>query len=265
MKKQSNKGAFTLIELLVVIAIIAVLAALLLPVLAKAKDRGIRIQCISNLHQIETALVAYGNDFEDKLPVLSGAGSWAWDVPTNAAEILLTSVSRSKKVFYCPGTAPRFTDQENFQDQGKDSAGLPKNLWDWGANQYGLNIMGYLFAFSGGLIWVSNQNTTLQPERQRMFVGLNYFYPAIPANVDRVLVADATLCSPSGASYAQRYSSGYNYSDVVGAFYKHHISPHLRGSVPAGGNIGFKDGHVAWRKFDDMDSRSNCPYVTFWW
>jgi prepilin-type N-terminal cleavage/methylation domain-containing protein len=59
---------FTLIELLVVIAIIAILAAMLLPALAKAKERARRIQDVSNLHQFVAACVIYAGDFRDFLP-----------------------------------------------------------------------------------------------------------------------------------------------------------------------------------------------------
>jgi prepilin-type N-terminal cleavage/methylation domain-containing protein len=60
--------AFTLIELLVVIAIIGVLAALLLPALARARELGKRTRCASNLRQIGLAFVLYGSDQEDCLP-----------------------------------------------------------------------------------------------------------------------------------------------------------------------------------------------------
>ena len=72
MFRYSNKKAFTLIELLVVIAIIAILAAILFPVFARARENARRSSCQSNLKQIGVAFMQYTQDYDERYPGASG-------------------------------------------------------------------------------------------------------------------------------------------------------------------------------------------------
>jgi prepilin-type N-terminal cleavage/methylation domain-containing protein len=260
----SRKHAFTLIELLVVIAIIAILAALLLPVLAKAKQRALRTQCMNNLHQIEVALNFYASQFDDKVPVLAGrdangnpvsVGAWCWDIPSEACDVMLRS-GLTKKTLFCPSTAPKFTDQQNW-------AGPGPTLWDYGDPTF--HIVGYSFAFNGpaSKLNPTNQNYTLQSDHIVSNSRATGNLDIVTGVADRVLVADVVLSDGSATPGYQHPEN--NYTDVAGGYFMHHLSAHLEGhTVPVGGFVGFKDGHVDWHFFQEESVRTTSnPW--FWW
>ena len=121
---RAGKG-FTLIELLVVIAIIAILAAMLLPALSKAKLRAERTRCLSNLRQLQFAWIMFGDDNNDQVAPnydqsTSSLQGWVkgvmkWDLPpsppwaenyatTNLMDSALGSYcGRSTGIYKCPG------------------------------------------------------------------------------------------------------------------------------------------------------------------
>jgi prepilin-type N-terminal cleavage/methylation domain-containing protein/prepilin-type processing-associated H-X9-DG protein len=95
--------AFTLIELLVVIAIIAILAAILFPVFAQARDKARQAACLSNEKQIGTAVTLYAQDYDERLP---NCNSWGYAWTTGVAERYIQQLTapyvKNEAIWFCP-------------------------------------------------------------------------------------------------------------------------------------------------------------------
>ena len=146
------KRAFTLIEMLVVIAIIGILAALLLPVLAKAKDRARTIACLNNLRQLQLCCHLYTTDNNDFLvpnnsvyiignPSSSLRGvSWLLDLdarreinPSNIVSGLLFDYNHSLGIYHCPA------DDSHLEDE----MGQPLPQLRWRSYNMSQSVNGY--------------------------------------------------------------------------------------------------------------------------
>lgn len=268
--KSYNKysTAFTLHELVVVVAVLLLLGSVVVSGWCRAAARQIkRAQCAANLRQFAQATHLYATENRDRLPEIT-SGTWAWDVPV-AITSALQGFGMEKRSFYCPGTAPRFNDQFNFLNA------YPNSLWNWAefSPGTGYRAIGYVTAFTGAAanpitfnIGVSNQNTTIQAEHPRLTVSAVL---PVPPNDERVLLADATISENMAGTAASPAAAG-SFTTVAGGFSVNglnypHLSPHLKNNLPAGGNLAFKDGHVAWREFKDMSQRATGSSRGFWW
>jgi prepilin-type N-terminal cleavage/methylation domain-containing protein len=241
-----RKKGFTLIELLVVIAIIAILAAMLLPALSRAKEHAKRANCMSNLKQINLSLQMYAGENNSNLPVGDG-GYWAWDIPGTAAQFMLAN-GATWRLFYCPDLANRFTDTNEFQ------------LWNWGGGPSAIGntfcVSQYAFTLPGssgyspassldGCFTNVNDKIAIDPPSWK------YSVLTIPFGSfsSRVLAADPVIKIGTGATAT--------WTEIQGSYFIDHTTAHMNGAQPAGGNLSFLDGHGEWRNFNVMVQRTS--------
>jgi prepilin-type N-terminal cleavage/methylation domain-containing protein/prepilin-type processing-associated H-X9-DG protein len=249
------ENGFTLIELLVVIAIIAILAAMLLPVLASSKERAYRSQCVNNLRQISIAIFSYASDSDDYFPPLKwrdGNPQYPYEIlrytPVNTPVNGTTSTYDSDggpynlgvlwnnkslpdgKILYCP--SPNQTEPDLTYDFYNTKA-----IWPWGGDPTASNP-GYV---RSGYSYYPQSKVTAKFNTASFG---NVQVPFWPDYSGSPAPLNTWICVPP----FRQSQVDQNKSMVVDVIYKTlaQIS-HKSGQTPMGLNAAFGDGHVAWQ------------------
>lgn len=224
---KSSQRAFTLIELLVVIAIISILAAILFPVFARARENARRSSCMSNLKQMGLATMQYVQDYDETYPLsyyALPAGTPAsslpdgefWTANTVYWPQLLFPYHKSIQVFWCPSAA--------FSNESVDGKPVPVN------GQYGANSR--IMPTSGASLNISSINSS-----SSTYLFLDWGTNSAVSNRSRTSSGNVAFlpgmgeaggtCSMTSAAQKQDCISGRHFGGV---------------------NVTFADGHVKWLK-----------------
>lgn len=214
-----RRNAFTLIELLVVIAIIAILAAILFPVFAQAREKARSSHCLSSVKQIGLALMQYAQDYDEMLPAHTDTAYFMKDrdpvsgaiIPVNWGRATYP-YSKTAKILLCPSAKPR-PGHEVYFNQGYEAQSYLGN------------------------------GVVLRPN--------GFPIAAMPSPADIVFTQDGAIsyyisyCRPVSAGNNQyRYWHLPNRTDLPlpAPDYEAYNDNHM-----SGGNVLFCDGHAVWR------------------
>jgi prepilin-type N-terminal cleavage/methylation domain-containing protein/prepilin-type processing-associated H-X9-DG protein len=280
-ERMKRKQGFTLIELLVVIAIIAILLAVVIPALGKAKEMVKKSICKNNVRNQCLGTILYSEQNNGWVPN-STAGSWFWDMSFWSTNEISRESGVDYKSFFCPVNRVKNPDDARY--------------WQyWWVTEYPLP------GDNRKAPMQHRDESTLTLQQQRTFYRvLPYIYmfekfnasgkPQLPEQLvtgekgiwitkipnlrnasSTIMIMDAVISEIDGKNFSDIHSGGaddpqnFGIPDSTNHLTKRNVVGGTSAQfIPEGANIGFADGHVDWRKFDDMQHRLTLgPW--FWW
>ena len=247
MFHKHNKSAFTLIELLVVIAIIAILAAILFPVFAQARENARRASCLSNMKQMGLGFMMYVQDYDDSYPFYQRTGDGSapeggyWYTTTWYWMNEIYPYVKNEQIFRCPSSL----------NQGTSKASI--RVANYGVNQ---NIIG------------SQANSPIKmaqidaPSTMYMVMDAGQYninYSAALSNAAKSGQVGYSYYIPGACTFYGTYMSSVSYAwqrDDCDTY------RHLGGE-----NIAYADGHVKWLNFKTIVAeaqKANASQTNAW-
>ncbi|MBD3292223.1 MAG: DUF1559 domain-containing protein [Armatimonadia bacterium] len=229
-----RKG-FTLIELLVVIAIIAILAAILFPVFARAREKARQASCLSNMKQIVTGSLMYVQDYD---------------------EFLFGHCQGTRSTFY-PPTYP----------DGNTSLRWPQLIYPYVKNEQLFVCPSHR---SGSWVYDTNPSTAWPEPDTSLGYGLNYWsnyyyyyaydteLPGFPRPAETIWFTDCNYYIVYPSYYLHRYPDNTTYGENGYA--------RLQNRHNQGANVGFLDGHAKWLSDSVLEGDDGPVYSdSMWW
>jgi prepilin-type N-terminal cleavage/methylation domain-containing protein/prepilin-type processing-associated H-X9-DG protein len=229
----AKRVGFTLIELLVVIAIIAILAAILFPVFARARENARRASCSSNLKQLSLGILMYGQDYDEKYPYAWmynptppqpsdwGVGSyWYW-------QQMAYPYIKSAQVMRCPSTTPVSTDtyvgSPLFGSYGANELLIPQ---PWSSSTPAVSFAAVQSSANVYMIFDAGKYVLMPANIDaRDTPGAGNYGHFIPGQGKETAQGAAACGSGFGSASQNDCNTGRHFDGV---------------------NVGFADGHVKW-------------------
>jgi prepilin-type N-terminal cleavage/methylation domain-containing protein/prepilin-type processing-associated H-X9-DG protein len=259
MNRYSKSEGFTLIELLVVIAIIAILAAILFPVFAQARESARLTQCASNMRQLGVALLSYANDYDDGLPNRRET-ILVQPHPNPCQEVYDENLCRNWKhfvlpyvksadIFFCP-TNPA---SQTLDDASANPEDAPGAAVCWPPNR---RIQPY---FRRGIFYYhAFFKSTFPVATRAWWKGLNYTLTSIYYPTTAILLGESKDAYPDYGPWISYYPPGtWNQSPYSNWGARH------RGSDKRV-NLVFADGHAKFTHLHETCRPINSDHTNMW-